>query len=224
MSFGAYLTTADGGVFVTPDSMPLSLIEKKTLANGTFKVSVNYDATRPMIPFITHNRAAPETNTASTAITASLDNGVCTLSAYYLGVEGGSIDAYFFSVEPQTPPEWGMAIWDSNGVCILTNETKVLTDVEAIGDPSNENNSGTKLDVTKSGKWAVMPRMVGYIIGMAGSAQPIPFQTIQTSMAYYSGGNTRIKAVVGISPGSGLLNPGYINYRNRYLITDVSRY
>ena len=224
MSFGAYLTTADGGVFVTPESMPLSLIEKRTLAVGATEVSVSYDSSRPIIPFITHNRAAPVDNSASTAITATLSNGVCKLSCYLMGVTGGTMDVYFFSVKPQIPPAWGMAIWDANGVCILTNETKVLTDVEAIRNPADENNSGTTLDITKAGRWAVMPRMVGYYVGVIGGSQPIPFQSIQTSMAYYSGGNTRIKAVSGATPGGGMQNPGYINYRNRYLITDVSRY
>lgn len=223
MSYGAYLTTQGGGIFITPESIPLALIETRTMNVGERGVSVNYDATQPLIPFIVYNRAAPLRNGPAAAFTISQSNGVCKISTYRLSVEGGTVDIYFFSVRTQIPPAWGMAVWDGNGRCILTNETKILTDVQVIGNPSDENNSGINFNTTLSGRWGVMPRMVGHMAGMLSQTH-IPFQTIITSAAFYSGGKTNIKALPGAVPDGPLDNQLFHNFRNRYLVVDLSRY
>lgn len=223
MSYGAYLTTAGGGIFITPESIPLALTDKRTLAPGAREVSVNYDPSRPIIPFVVYNRAPPARNGASAAFVVSQSNGVCRLSTCYMSVEGGTVDVCFFSIKPQVPPAWGMAIWDENGTCILTNETRVLTDVQVLGNPADPNNSGTNFSTTLPGRWGVMPRMTGYMVGMLSQTH-IPFQTIITSAAFYTGGATAVKALPGNTPSGPLDNSGFMNYRNRYLAVNLANY
>ncbi len=44
----------------------------------------------------------------------------------------------------------GIAIWDEQGVCILTNESKVLTDVQAIGTNGSDS-TGFSINTTLAG-------------------------------------------------------------------------
>ncbi|KIG58907.1 hypothetical protein PU45_06545, partial [Escherichia coli] len=115
-----------------------------------------------------------------------------------------TLTAYIFAIFPQTLPKWGMAIWDAAGKLVLTNESRVLSDLQTIGTPGA--NGGINIDQTLSGPWAVAPAQLGQSIVVNNSTQPPTIYTINAySACRFDGANTRINAG-GTSTGTG--SPG----------------
>ncbi len=105
----------------------------------------------------------------------------------------GTAYVYFFSIFPQTKPDYGLAVWDASGTLILTNETRTLSDVVTLGTAGVDASSGYNINTTLAGKWACMPAMLGLITGVVSAGgQPQPYSAIYKSMAKLEGSNTRI--------------------------------
>ena len=218
MGYGAMLTDANGVPFYIQDTMPLSLISVNTYANNSEPdIHPNDGAVR----FVFCNSDNVDTNfyyfyKASTGSWAV--NG--------LGPSGGVYRVYIFGYQFQPVPAYGIQINDAQGRCILTNETKVLRGVETIGTPGADS-AGINLNVTIPGRYAVAPEMLGYISGVVyQGSQPYPYLNQIFTSAYYSGGNTVIKAVGrGETPGStGASNITTTNYRKAIRAINVDRY
>ena len=105
------------------------------------------------------------------------------------------LEAYFFAIYPLTLPAWGVAIWDAEGTLVLTNESRVLSDLTTIGSPGAAT-GGLNIDTYMAGKWAVNPMGLGSVILHAGSApggQPI-FQSVDVGTGCHDDtGGTRIR-------------------------------
>jgi hypothetical protein len=87
----------------------------------------------------------------------------------------GTAYVYFFSIFPQTKPDYGLAVWDASGTLILTNETRTLSDVVTLGTAGVDASSGYNINTTLAGKWACMPAMLGLITGViSAGGQPSP--------------------------------------------------
>lgn len=87
----------------------------------------------------------------------------------------------------------GMAIWDAAGKLVLTNESRVLSDLQTIGTPGA--NGGINIDQTLSGPWAVAPAQLGQSIVVNNSTRPPTIYTINAySACRFDGANTRINA------------------------------
>ncbi|HBL4694289.1 TPA: hypothetical protein LRL12_000459 [Citrobacter freundii] len=107
------------------------------------------------------------------------------------------LEAYFFAIYPLTLPAWGVAIWDAEGTLVLTNESRVLSDLTTIGSPGAVS-GGLNIDKYMAGKWAVNPMGLGSVILHAGSApggQPI-IQSVDVGTGCFNeGSGTRIKGL-----------------------------
>lgn len=115
-----------------------------------------------------------------------------------------TLTAYVFAIFPQTLPAWGFAIWDATGKLVLTNESRVLSDLQTVGSPGAS--GGINIDQTLSGSWAVAPAQLGQTIIVNNSTQPPTIYTINAySSCRFNGGSTRINAG-GTSTGTG--SPG----------------
>lgn len=197
MAYGAYLATAGGVEFVTPETTSIAL-ERKLTASGsgqyvTVTATVNTDDI--VLPFCV-TRGGP-------AFFEYVINGNnITISARQtVGMYANiTLEVYLFTTKAQNPPEWGMAVWDSSGKCILTNETRILTDLTQIGVPGGSANNGVNINYTMPGKYAIVPQAAGYRIAVSSSG------TLQTPIGiccYYDGTNSTISARLGeIPPGS----------------------
>lgn len=217
--YGVLLSTTSGGVWVTPESTPIALQAKKTAtlqATSGFnvKISHTFPAGKPVIPFV-HV-------TAECEITSSISGNVITID-FLRPTANGVAEVYFFSIFPQTKPQYGLAVWDASGVLVLTNETRTLTDVERIGTPGAES-SGYNINVTRSGKWACIPGMLGLITGVISTGMPRPYQAIYKTIALREGANTRIKARPQSAPGGPIQNVMYSNMRNSIMAINVANY
>ncbi|MFJ3291934.1 hypothetical protein ACIPKK_07870 [Enterobacter asburiae] len=115
-----------------------------------------------------------------------------------------TLTAYVFAIFPQTLPAWGFAIWDATGKLVLTNESRVLSDLQTVGDAGA--NGGINIDQTLSGSWAVAPAQLGQTIITNNATKPPTIYTINAySSCRFNGGSTRINAG-GTSTGTG--SPG----------------
>lgn len=179
MAYGAYIDV-NGNPFITPNSTPMALYRKVTVASSSSSgfnsatATVNITGGTSLIAF--------GRTTGYAALSGTMSGETISISASNYNVTPFTMEAYFFAIFPQTLPQWGMGVWDANGKLILTNETKVMTDLVTIGTPG-ASTGGIFIDETRSGKFAVAPAIVGAVLLQGppnGQGQP----TIQPVTAY----------------------------------------
>jgi len=222
MSFGAMLTDENGVPFYIDGTQPLTLTEKRVLSvAGTVNTQTLF-ANDGAVRFVFVNSNGPQGIGSTTCESLIMTNGSWVLQC---SGPARTVNVYIFGYQYQPVPGWGIAIYDSSGNCILTNETKVLRDVQAIGDITDINNSGNNIDITKSGTWAVAPTMTGYFHGVNSSTgQPVSVNAAYYSSARYDGTTTEITSgYIGNVDGTAA-NATWVNYRNTITAIDVSNY
>jgi len=195
----------NGNPFVTPQSTPFCLYGKYSFnssANGSSQQVAQYLSVPddyPVMVFIKTTNTAQPTPAMSYRIGGNV---------YISGVnpynQGFTLTAYVFAIFPQTLPASGFAICDASGKLVLTNESRVLSDLQTVGTPGAS--GGINIDQTLSGSWAVAPAQLGQTIVVNNSTQPPTIYTINAySACRFDGTNTRINAG-GTSTGTG--SPG----------------
>lgn len=226
MAYGAMLTDSAGIPFYIGDTMPLTLLEKRVLnvpavsGSGTVINLFNNDGA---IRFIFTNSNASQGNGLSTCEALELSGGVWSLRC---AGPARTVNVYIFGYQFQPVPAWGIQINDSQGRCILTNETKVLGDVQKLGDEGTDAGSGLNTNFTLSGEWAVAPVYTGNYTGtVSQGGQVYPVVAQYASSARFNGSNTQITSgyIGNLNTGGG--GTGTLtNYRNRLVAVNVQRY
>ncbi|KKB87073.1 hypothetical protein [Citrobacter freundii] len=193
--YGALISLPNGNPFITPDSTPMTLYRKVTV-NSTFgwnfnsaSASVTIDGQKGGIAFA-RTSAPAKISASKSGNTFSVDASNYRRSAFVL-------EAYFFAIYPLTLPAWGVAIWDAEGTLVLTNESRVLSDLTTIGSPGAVS-GGLNINKYMAGKWAVNPMGLGSVILRAGSApggQPIIQPVDVGTGCFNEGAGTRIKGL-----------------------------
>ncbi|SEL41364.1 hypothetical protein SAMN04487787_110157 [Kosakonia sacchari] len=192
-AYGA-LINVNGNPFVTPNSTPFCLYRKvvvNSVANGTYhgaSASIPVNASYPAIAFCkTSNTDQP---TYVSAIRSGSNVMVSSGNPYG---QSHTLTAYIFAIFPQTLPEWGIAIWDAAGKLVLTNESRVLSDLVTIGTPGN--NGGINIDQTLSGSYAVCPGILGAtLIQVMVQGQPQVIAATAYTGCRFNGSTSRISA------------------------------
>jgi hypothetical protein len=220
--WGALLATENGAPFITPQSIPLALLSKKTvsIASGSGEITTitqAFTAGRPVIPFIC--------TTVDCVSSYSVSGSTCTVTIRYPQATGGVAHVYFFSIFAQPLPAWGIAIWDEAGVCILTNETRVLTDIQALGTSGSDAQGGYNIRATKAGKWGILPSRCGMVTGIINSGGVRPFVSEFFFSCAWGGGSTQISiASTAGAPGGGVTDIAYHNMRNQVYALNLANY
>lgn len=197
--FGVLLSTSSGQPFVTPVSTPMSMYGKYIVnsSGGSAASSIDWPASWPAMVFV-------KSNLPGVIVGASKGGGKIYFSGSDVLNRNFTITAYIFGIFPQTAPAWGLVVWDAAGQVVLTNETRVLSDLVTVGTPGVGNGRcGLTMDITLSGSYAVC----GVIHGMTlfqtsapgGQIVIIPV-TAYTSCAY-NGVSTRFTAATSQQPG-----------------------
>ena len=220
-NWGALISDQYGNPWVTPDTTPMSLVQKIVLnpsAAGSYTLPVNSSS-----PFIIGCHAT----VGNVLFYIRKVDSTYTLNYKVAGTGGspGTVTIYIFGyVIPQPLPKWGVAIWNAAGQCILTNETKVMNPPVGYGTIGSTTDIGYLVDKTVVGKWAVLPRVVGVVVGVMGTTQPRPWSSPIDTSASSDGSSPRIRAGQRDAPGEELHNVGYSNSRDQIFAIDVSRY
>ena len=203
--YGAMILIDNGNPFVTPQSTPFCLYGKYTFnssPNGSSQQVTQYlsvPADYPVMVFIKTTDTAQPTPVMSYRLGGNVYIG--GVNPYN---QSFTLTAYVFAIFPQTLPAWGFAIWDATGKLVLTNESRVLSDLQTVGDAGA--NGGINIDQTLSGSWAVAPAQLGQTIITNNATKPPTIYTINAySSCRFNGGSTRINAG-GTSTGTG--SPG----------------
>ncbi|MCU6671180.1 hypothetical protein M8013_20845 [Enterobacteriaceae bacterium H4N4] len=207
--FGALIVLENGNPFITPNSTPFCLYQKVTVnsanTGGNYQgasVDIPIDASYPAIVFC-------KTSNAATVGATRVGNVIKVGSSSPSGLVH-TLTAYVFAIFPQNLPAWGMAIWDENRKLVLTNESRVLSDLVTIGTPGN--NGGINIDQTLSGSYAIAPAILGsslYQIMVQG--QPVIVNVTAYAGALFNGSITRISPVgnqIGQGSPAGGTNTG----------------
>lgn len=210
--FGVLLSTDGGQPFVTPISTPMALYGKYEVTSAP---SGNGRAANLTIPW---NNAWPamvfvKCNINGVTLGTVKGNGSISASGYTFLNNNFVMTVYVFGIFPQPAPAFGIAIWNSAGDLVLTNETKVLSDLITIGNPAIASQSGIGMDITLTGSYAVCPQIHGTTLYQisAGAGQPVIVNVMTYTCANNSGGVTRFTAAANQAPGG---NPaGYTDTR-----------
>ena len=211
--YGALISLPNGNPFITPDSTPMTLYRKVTV-NSTFggdfnraSASVTIDGQKGGIAFA-RTSAPAKISASKSGNTFSVDASNYRGSAFVL-------EAYFFAIYPLTLPAWGVAIWDAEGTLVLTNESRVLSDLTTIGSPGAVS-GGLNIDTYMAGKWAINPMGLGSVLLHAGSApggQPI-IQSVDVGTGCFNeDAGTRIKGLTSTTASGssiGTTNSGIV--------------
>ncbi|WP_336996082.1 hypothetical protein [Leclercia sp. UBA7405] len=190
--YGALISLENGNPFITPNSTPFCLYRKVTAnsvgTGGNYQgasADIPIDPSYPAIVFC-------KTSNAATVSAARVGNVIKVGSSSPRGLTH-TLTAYVFAIFPQTLPKWGMAIWDEAGKLVLTNESKVLTDLVTIGTPGN--NGGINIDQTLAGSYAIVPTILGSSLWqITVQGQPVIINSTAYAGALFNGSTTRINA------------------------------
>lgn len=221
-NYGAFLADQQGNPYYILDTLPLCLIEKKSFnITGGRGISVIHpnDSTFRLV--------FCRTNVAGSSFSYYLDT--VTTGSYVVDSRGAAsgftLDVYVFGYQYQTPPKYGIAIWDAAGRCVITNETKVLRGIEVIGNQADANTSGYNASGTLAGDWAIAPEIMGSFNGVVyQGSQAYPIQAIAYSSAFKSGNNTIIKSEFVGDGSAGASNVQFYNRRNTIKAINVNMY
>ncbi|GAS75158.1 hypothetical protein NGUA41_01936 [Salmonella enterica] len=225
MDYGIMIVNDAGNPFITPQSVPISLHSKGS-ANSVKLSATNSTATvtlaRPnswgaVIPFAY--------TTQPCALKASVDaNNNLVVTANSVLAASFTLSVFLFTEFTPTLPDYGFASWNAAGDLVFTNEMKVLTDVQTLGNPASDTDSGIMLDKTLNGRFAVIPQMTGVIHWrntVGGNIVQIP----NGFSAYFNGSTTRVNSQAYIfTGGSGWIQAGYSNNARAAIVLDVSKY
>lgn len=201
--YGALISLPNGNPFITPDSTPMTLYRKVTV-NSTLASDFN-SATASVVINGQKGGIVFSRTSAAAKISASKNGNTFSVSASNYRGSSFVLEAYFFAIYPLTLPAWGVAIWDAEGTLVLTNESRVLSDLTTIGSPGAVT-GGLNIDTYMSGKWAVNPMGLGSVLLHAGSApggQPI-IQSVDVGTGCFNeGSGTRIKGLSSTTASGG---------------------
>lgn len=201
--YGA-LIDVNGNPFITPDSTPFCLYRKLTadsVANGSYQtatVTVPLDDSYPAIAF----SRVRNTDYGGVALSTGRVGGMFSAGGINPFNRPFTMDVYVFAIFPQTLPKWGMAIWDAAGKLVLTNESRVLSDLQTIGTPGN--NGGINIDQTLPGSLAVAPLTMGGTLLQNNNTQPPSIVFVQAyTCCWYNGSTSRINAAANNAGNGG---------------------
>ncbi|MDU3815812.1 MAG: hypothetical protein E7G60_05515 [Pantoea sp.] len=213
--FGALITADDGTSFITDESTPISLqgvYTKEGSSKVTQTITVNSEDV--VLPFCV--------STWNTFFSYNITGQTLTVNAFATSGDSSvfSFTCYVFTTRAQPIPKWGVAIWDTKGKCILTNETKVLTDIITVGQRGGAN-SGLNINQTLPGKIAILPDIAGFWVGVYMQR---PIQIGLAMGARFDGKNTTIAPVTSSAPPSGAQMGAPLDSKVSVRAIDVSRY
>lgn len=221
MAFGAIISDAAGVPFYIDGTMPLTLLEKRVLTYPAGERDTVLFADDGVLRFVFTNSNAPQGS--SETCEALLVYG----SNWILRSVGAArtINVYIFGYQFQPLPAWGIQINDAQGRCILTNESKVLRDVQSYGNPADNLASGMQINTNIVGTWAIAPMNTGYytaVTNAGGQAQPVV--RAYYASARYNGATTQLTSGFIGNSGAGEQNQVLTNFRNRITAINVERY
>lgn len=187
------LRRADGTPFYIDGTMPMALIrvqrfELSATANSGTGQSITLDSStgNPHLYFI---RFEQVDGWGYQCVYSG--NHTMIVGASRSGTVSGYI--YVFGMQVQTPPTWGIAIYNAAGECVLTNETRVLKGLDT-ATPTGSPGTAVYLNEVVSGKKAIIPGKCGMMVyrgGGAGGPPGIAAEPYNTG-CYWDGSNTMI--------------------------------
>ncbi|MBD2797746.1 hypothetical protein ID856_14550 [Xenorhabdus sp. 18] len=160
MDWGAFLTTNEGVPWWTPKTTPLSFVRKESVRLDEWgrgaRIETRISTAQPCLAFMCAHTSdiwhAPYGDLGGGGGQWVIDVKLSAAKASVL------CEIYLFTlVYPQPVPDWGMAVWDEAGQCVITSDTKPLV-IE--GEDSTARRQGKILN----GKKAILMQRTGWYL------------------------------------------------------------
>ncbi|MDC9588344.1 hypothetical protein PSI23_03185 [Xenorhabdus sp. XENO-10] len=184
MDWGAFLTTNEGVPWWTPKTTPLSFVRKASVTIGRWHDSIDthISTTQPCMAFMCA-RTGNVLNAPYGELMSNNGRWRIELSAPEARPPV-SCDIYIFTlVYPQPVPDWGIAVWDESGKCVITSDTKPLV---------IEGEYSTNQQMTLQGKKAILTQTTGWISSTVDSPDEPLLKYVDTSFsAFFNGQSTQ---------------------------------
>ncbi|BET97276.1 hypothetical protein [Xenorhabdus taiwanensis] len=185
MDWGAFLTTNEGIPWWTPKTTPLSFVRKISVTIGRWYegIDTHISTTQPCMAFM-----CAHTDSVENAPYGELSSGK---SRWHIELSAPDsrtptvCEIYLFTlVYPQPVPDWGIAVWDENGKCVMTSDTNPL---------AIEGEYNTNQQMTLRGKKALLMQTTGLISSSIEPPGELPIlQYRDTSFsAFFNGHSTQ---------------------------------
>jgi len=224
MTYGGQLVREDGTAFYIDGSQPFTLIRIQSFSanatdnsgNGT---GIQLDAVSglPFLYFIRFDQADGWGYKETT-------NGFhfIVVGAFSSGTVSGQIYVFGFQIQPV--PAYGIAIFNEQGQCMITNETQVLRGVNVV-TPTGPPATSQYLNETVPGRMAIIPGRTGAeIYSQIIGGRPVTQIVTYSTGCYFDGTNTliRVRPMGRSSPAISLNTSNGNGYAPAYI--DVSPY
>lgn len=228
MTFGAYLADSNAFGWVTPDVTPMSFVRKITTnlsfggSTTSLWVDLGVSASQVLLPFIQFSDSG-----YSPYVVLGIQNGRWALNIKSTFTFTVTLRVYLFSVvipQPLPASGYGMAVFNSSGACILTNETNPLRILEEITLRGVSGIDQPAQSKTYSRSIAVFPKGTGNIVlVITGPTGPPIFRpSFKSYIAVRSGSSTTVTPT-GTDYAAGSPSAFYAPYIKTYVI-DTSIY
>lgn len=224
--FGALIVTESGNALVTPQYYPLTLYQKVsvTSTSGGGAQTATVTITLPnswgmVLPFAGSSKPAQ----GFVALAVTRRGNAITFTGYNMFDSVYTMHCFVFTQFEQSIPAsgYGLAIWDAAGRLILTNESRVLTDMTTIGTQGSAG-AGINIDTSIVGRYAVSPELSGvvyYRVDAGGHIVPIP----AAFEASFDGINTHLRSAPTVNTG-GAQQVGGESFGNTMKIINMDNY
>ncbi|MEQ1964789.1 hypothetical protein ABLB69_16795 [Xenorhabdus khoisanae] len=216
MDWGAFLTTNEGVPWWTPKTTPLSFVRKISVKFDRYKrIETNISTDQPCMAFMcAHTNDiwhAPYGDSFEIDGKWFIDLSAPNARAPLL------CEIYLFTrVYPQPVPDWGIAIWDEAGKCVITSDTKPLV-IEG-----EESTLGSESKTLKGKKAILMQRTGWYLSESDYGDAPIRMSDASFSTAF-DGKNTQLLiGAVNSEPLTRIINQSLWDLNSPYI--DCSLY
>lgn len=220
MSWGALFVDNEGVPWATPESTPMSLVKKIGLdhsGSGTDEIDVDFS--KPVVFAMLAN-----SNRVISSVSRSESGRALITSKLITGDGDYAIDVYVFSTQTQPAVKFGINIFDAQGLCIQTNETKVMPAPVRLGVPGSDE-AGYNVRANLSGRWAIIPETTGYVTAVVPAGGGMrPFQQPISSFAAFDSEKTQIYSGAWDIPGASAQNITYYNSRDSVYVINVSEF
>ncbi|MDE9518785.1 hypothetical protein KKJ17_13850 [Xenorhabdus bovienii] len=214
MDWGAFLTTGNGVPWWTPKTTPLSFVRKESVWTDRYvkRIETGISTKQPCMAFMCAHTSNVWYAPYGVMFGGGSEWGI-EITRGESGTETSILcEIYLFTlVYPQPVPDWGIAVWDEAGKCVITSDTRPLS-IEG------ELSSHSSKETVVQGKKGILMQKTGWILSKYDTPDDTRTRDNETSFSTaFDGHNTRLMARVADGETNWIVSERVWNLTSPYI-------